>query len=133
MKQFSFVTDWPDYSAPVQLAHFLADLPKGSKVEVTYKVVRETRSLAQSKRYWGLIVPVAAEILSAGRDIPLSKDQAHYVLKSAFIGVEETPLGTFPKDSRTLDVPQFKAFCDAVEEWMITKWGVTIPEYEDDL
>ena len=115
------------------LLAWIESVPAGARIEVQYKVIRDVRSVKQNARYWSLVVPIAAEVLSVGRDIPLSKDQAHYVLKSAFIGVEETPLGTFPKSSKDLDVEQFLAFTRKAEEWLVTQYGLVIPERGEDL
>jgi hypothetical protein len=88
---------------------------KGRQALVTVEPERKRRSLAQNARYWGCIVPFAAEVLSVTRDVPLSKDQAHHVLKAAFIGVEETALGPVPKSTRDLSTAEFAEYCAKVE------------------
>ena len=85
------------------------------RVEISIAIKHGQRTDPQNRRYWGSILPAVRENLSLGRELPLSKEQTHYVLKSAFIGVDETPLGPVPKSSRTLSVEKFKEFCDAVE------------------
>jgi hypothetical protein len=87
----------------------------GRQALVTIEPERARRSTAQNSRYWVRIVPFAQEVLSVTRDLPLSKDQAHYVLKSAFIGTLETPLGPVPKRSRDLSTAEFAAYCDRIE------------------
>jgi hypothetical protein len=74
------------------------------------------------------VVPVAAEVLNQGREIPLSKDQVHEVLKGAFIGWEDTPLGKVPKSSRKLDTAEFAHFCQEAESWLLHTHGVVLGE-----
>jgi hypothetical protein len=99
---------------------------EGKRVTIRAEVERVTRSTKQNSRYWSLVVPVAAEVLSAGREIPLSKDQAHYVLKAAFIGIEETVLGSVPKSSKELSTAEFAKFCESVESWLLHTHGVSM-------
>lgn len=122
------------YDLPAQVGTVAAWLTalEGKRIEVTYREIKDVRSLAQNRRYWSLVVPVVAEVLSSGRELPLSKDQAHYALKLAFIGHEDTPLGPVPKSSKELDTAQFAAFCSKVEEWLVTTWGVVVPDRLED-
>lgn len=114
-------------SWPIAMRHF-----EGRRVVVDIEAYRERRTDRQSRRYWGMIVPLAGDLLSKTRDIPLSKESVHYVLKSAFLGTEETPLGLVPTDSRTLTTVQFCAFCDKVELWLMEN-GYCIPERGEPL
>lgn len=106
---------------------------EGRPFAATFKVVRDIRSLSQNRRYHGLIVPMVREILSVGQPLPFSKDEVHWALKRAFIGVRESRLGPIPKSSKELDVPQFAAFMNESESWMATQWGIVVPQFGDDL
>jgi len=88
---------------------------RGRQALVTVEPERKQRSLAQNRRYWCSIVPFAREILSVTRDVPLSKDQAHYVLKSAFLGVIDTTLGPVPKSTTRLSTAEFATYCERIE------------------
>jgi hypothetical protein len=75
----------------------------------------ELRNLDQNGRYWVRIVPAVAAHLGKLRGVPVTRGGAHYVLKCAFIGVEETALGPYPKSTKGLTVPQFAMFMDNIE------------------
>lgn len=102
----------------------------GRRVVVTVERHHERRSNKQNSWYWSCIVPAVAGHLSKGRELPLSDDQAHYVLKSAFIGLEETPLGSVPKSSAALSTAEFSAFCERIVAHAASEWGLPIPTPE---
>lgn len=104
---------------------------QGQRVVVTVERHHDRRSSQQNRWYWGAIVPAVAGHLSQGRALPLSDDQAHHVLKSAFIGVEDTPLGPVPKSSAALTMAAFSAYCDAIVAHAASEWGLAIPAPED--
>ncbi len=106
-----FVPDSPtDWS--IAARHF-----EGKRVTVEIEVRRERRSTQANNRYW-LLVELAMALLSKTRDVPLSKEQAHYVLVSAFAGCEETNLGLVPVRTSSMDTAQFAAYCEKVEAWL---------------
>lgn len=105
----------PDHSTDWAIA---ASEYEGKRVVIEIDVRREVRSDRANRRYWGGIVPLAVEYLSKTRDVPLSKDQAHYVLVSAFAGCDETPLGLVPVRTSTMSTAQFSIFCEKVEAWL---------------
>lgn len=103
---------------------------EGKRVVVSVELEKGRRSNAANARYWGVIVPVCASILSQGRELPLSPDQTHWLLKSAFLGCYETPLGLVPKESHTLDTHAFFDFTSAVEAHFRSEYGATFPDME---
>jgi len=103
---------------------------QGRAVLVTIEPERKRRSLRANRRYFGCIVPWAAEILSVSRDVPISSDQAHYVLKSAFLGVEETPLGPVPKRTKDLTSAEFSQYCERITAHFAAE-GYQLPALED--
>lgn len=94
------------------------------------------RSDGQNRLYWGSIVPAVQGYFNSTRDVPLSAEQVHYVLKCSFIGADEVegPLGTIlvPKKSRKLSTKQFTEYCDAIFAHFSTL-GVHFPAPEDVL
>lgn len=96
-------------------------------VSVWVEPFRPTRSNPQNRWYRGVIVPAVAGELSKGRDLPLSNDQAHYVLKAAFIGQEETALGPTPISTTTLSTVQFSEYCERIRAHAASEWGLNIP------
>jgi len=99
----------------------------GKRVNVSLETHEQRRSSQANRWYWSCVVPLAAEALSVGRTVPLSKDQAHYVLKSAFLGVEETPLGTVPKSTSKLTKPEFWSYCERIVAHCASEWGMAVP------
>jgi len=107
----------------------------GRRVTVVVSRYVKQRSNNQNAWYWSTIVPTVAGYLSQGRVLPLSNDQAHYVLKSAFIGQEETPLGPVPCSSAALTTAQFSEYVERIRAHAATEWKLPIPgpgEYWDD-
>jgi hypothetical protein len=107
-------------------AGFLSRL-KGKVVEVQVRPERKRRSLNQNSWYWVAVVPAVAQYLSEATGREFSDEQAHYVLKSAFIGVVETPLGLIPLESKTLTTEEFAAYCEKIRAHCASEWGFTIP------
>lgn len=111
---------------PVRWTGALARLA-GQRVFLTVERERIQRTTQQNRWYWGMVVPLVADFLSQGRELPLSNDQAHYVLKSAFLGVDETPLGPVPKSTRKLSVEEFSTYCEKIVSHAAAEWGLNIP------
>jgi hypothetical protein len=57
----------------------------------------------------------------------------HEVLKGAFLGHEDTPLGKVPKASRTLNTEDFAAYCNKVEHWLLHDHGIVVPAKGESL
>jgi hypothetical protein len=112
---------------PLRWAAMLAR-QDGKRVSVTVEREIVRRTLSQNAWYWSIIVPTVASVLSRTRDVPLSNDQAHYVLKSAFIGLDETPLGPVPKSSAALSTKEFAEYCDRIVAHAASEWGFPIPQ-----
>lgn len=99
----------------------------GKAVVLDVDEPKKIRTVRQNARYFGLIVPLAGHLLSKTRDMPLSKDQVHWLLKSAFLGCDETPIGLVPMESKTLSTKQFVEYCDKVCLWLGEN-GYSVPE-----
>ena len=100
---------------------------EGKRVLVDIEPERPIRTIRQNARYWTLLVPLAGAYLSKTRDVPLSKEQVHFVLASAFLGCDETELGLAPMSTRVLDTKTFSGFCDRVALWLTEK-GYPVPD-----
>lgn len=106
---------------------------KGRAVSVEIEAVRMQRSSAQNRWYWGVIVPAVADYLSAGRALPISRDDAHYLLRGAFLGREPSPhgLGGLPKSTRTLTTDEFGTYCERIQAHAASEWALNIPSPGD--
>jgi hypothetical protein len=104
----------------------VADLA-GQRVVMTLERWVKRRSGQQNRWYWGVIVPAVGSVLSRTRDVPLSKDQVHYVLAAAFLGCDVTQLGPVPSETHVLDTAQFSTYCEAIRAHAASEWGLNIP------
>lgn len=102
------------------------------RVVVEIEAEKSLRTVRANARYWAVLVPLACHELSKDRAIPLSKDQTHIVLASAFVGVIATELAVVPKDTHTLSVQEFYNFTEEVSAWLANK-GYCIPEQGEPL
>lgn len=100
---------------------------EGKRVVLDIEPEHSIRSIRQNNRYWGVLVPLAGHYLSKTRDVPLSKEQVHFVIASAFLGCDETELGLAPMATRTLTTKQFSEYCDRIELWLAEK-GYPVPQ-----
>lgn len=103
---------------------------EGKPVTVEVEVRRERRSVKANAYHWGIIVPLAQHALNLKRGpemIPLSKDQVHYVLVTAFGASEETELGPVPVRSSLMDSKQFSALDEKAARWLMDQ-GYGIPD-----
>lgn len=100
---------------------------EGHRVIVDIEPERQLRSLRANARYWSLLVPLAGDFLSKTRDVPLSKEQVHFVLASSFLGCDETPLGLAPMPTRRLDTKQFAGYCERITAWLGDN-GYAVPD-----
>lgn len=73
----------------------------GKRIVLRVEEEQDVRTLAANARFWKLC-ELAAEAMSHGRELPISKDEAKLALCRAFLGVTETPFGPVPKGTRHL-------------------------------
>lgn len=105
---------------------------RGKRVRVTVEREAARRSDRANRRYFGAVVPLVQECLSLDLTLPMSKDATHALLCEHFIGFIDTPLGRAPKSSRNLTTPEFQKFVEEIEQWLLTRYGVTVPESDWD-
>jgi hypothetical protein len=114
------------FAEPMRWRTRLAAL-RGKKLTVTVEREVKRRGDPANRYYWAAVARAVAEYLSIGRELPLSKDDAHRVLCSAFIGTEDTPLGPTPCRSSTLTSEQFSTFIERIKAHAASEWGLRIP------
>lgn len=105
----------------------------GKSVTVDVEVRREARSTKANARHWALIVPLARHALNLKRGsdlLPLSKEQVHYLLVTAFGASEETELGPVPVRSSLMNTKQFHELDQKTELWLMDQ-GYGIPDGTD--
>lgn len=90
------------------------------------------RSVAQNKRAWARLVRGCQEVLSQRTTVPLSKEQTWDVLKRAFLGEIETPLGRVPMESKNLPTKEFAELCDRIEAHFVAEYGVNFDNVPED-
>ena len=119
----------PDLPAawPIAMREF-----DGKRVTLEIEAEKSRRSTQANARYFACLVPLAQHCLNLKRPglLPLSKDQTHAVLVSAFVGQEETELGPVPVRTRTMTKEQFHAFNEQVERWL-NESGYSVPDGPD--
>jgi hypothetical protein len=111
---------------PASLAIALREYD-GQRVTVEIEREKSIRSLRANARYWSVLIPLAQDFLSKTRDVPLSKDQCHYVLVAAFAGCDETPLGLVPVRTSSMTTAQFATYCETVQVWLAEN-GYYVPD-----
>lgn len=103
---------------------------EGREVVVEIDRKREVRSTRANARYWTVLVPLARHCLNLKRgsdQLPLNKDEVHYLLVTAFAGSEVTELGSVPVRTRTMNTQQFHHFTEQVSLWL-REQGYPVPE-----
>jgi hypothetical protein len=100
----------------------------GKDVTLTVEEEQDIRSTQANRRYFVQCTAVA-HLLSVGRDVPISKDQAHYILASSFWGVVETPFGPVPKSTRRMPVGRFNQYMDEIDAHFAAA-GTPLPTME---
>lgn len=107
---------------------------KGRDIEVRLQAERKAHTQSQRGWYRASIVPEVAAFLSEAKGYPISRDQAHELLKSAFIGVVAVEVNgvaaTVGISTKTLDTAQFSDFCTAILAHF-AGLGLVIPTPED--
>lgn len=92
-------------------------------------LTRPKRTAKQNRRYWGkgVLSQIATQAVVGGRQY--EPEIWHEYFKRKFIGVQELPNGELiGETSTTLTTAEFSAFCDQVEAYGATEFGVV---YED--
>ena len=103
---------------------------EGREVDVVIKKHTYTRTSAENRYYWGVVVDLI------WKDMHLADpEEAHAFLKSKFLseGAEVTLSNgqvvrwTVIKESKTLSIPDFEAYCENCRTWAMTELNLNIP------
>lgn len=112
---------------------YLAKL-RGKDVEVQIRLERKAHTRSQRGWYRAVIVPEVAAFLSEAKGYVISNDQAHELIKQAFIGVLTVEVAgvvtTVGISTKTLDTAQFADMCTAIMAHF-APLGLVIPTPED--
>lgn len=107
---------------------------KGRDVEVVLQAERKEHTRSQRGWYRAVIVPEVAAFLSEAKGYVISKDQAHELLKQAFIGILTVEINgvvtTSGISTKTLDPAQFSDMCTAILAHF-AGLGLVIPTPDD--
>lgn len=77
--------------------------------------------------YFAAVVEAVRNHLSQGRELPLSKDQTHELLKKAFLGIEQTALGEVAKSTKGMNQVELWDYIESICSHAASEWGVQIP------
>lgn len=100
----------------------------GKRVEIIARKHVQHRSSQQNRWYFGVIVPMVADVLRhATGNQAIRGQQAHEFLKSVFLGTIPSPFGPIPRSTRVLTVEEFSTYCTAIQSHAATEWQTTIP------
>jgi hypothetical protein len=102
---------------------FLACQPAGRYV-VTCERWRARRSDSQNAYYWGVVIPLLAEVTG------YTGDETHEALKAHFL-MDRT--GKLPKvrSSAALDTKEFSEYVETIRNWAAAEMGCNIPGPDD--
>jgi hypothetical protein len=97
---------------------------EGKRVSLAVTRHRVTRSVAQNKWYWAIVVPIFGEWSG------YEKDEAHEVLKALFLRTRKVlPTGEeveVPGSTAALDTAEFSSYCERVSRFL-SGHGVYVP------
>lgn len=97
---------------------------EGQRIEVSLRRERVTRSHAQNRYWWSVVVPIFSEYTG------YEKDEAHDVLKMLFLREEKAlPTGEVvdvPGSTARLSTAEFSDLVERVARWM-AEHGVYLP------
>ena len=110
------------------LSHALGRCKPGTSWEIKLTRLLPTRSNAQNRWYWGVVVPMVAE--STGDD----EQSIHDALLLKFAATktygkkDRRYTLTVPKRSKYMTTAEFSDYCEKVRDWAAQFLGVNIPD-----
>lgn len=93
-------------------------------VQLRLEKVKNIRSLAENRYYWGVIVKMVSE------EMAIIPDEAHEFLKSIFLkkGIEfKGKRFEITRSTTSLSVKEFEDYCEKCREWAALELSVPIP------
>ncbi len=102
---------------------FLSSM-EGKDITVTVKKAEYTRTGAENRYYWGVIVRMVSD------EMAIIPDEAHDFLKSLFLKVGVDVNGKryeITKSSADLSIGDFEDYCEKVRQWAANELELIIP------
>ena len=98
---------------------------EGREVELTIAKYSDTRTNAENRYYWGVIVAILAD------EMGLTPDDTHALLKSMFlkIGVEVKGGKRYEvvRSTASLSIDEFEDYCTKCRDWAAAELNCLIP------
>ncbi|MDB5241419.1 MAG: hypothetical protein JWP57_2044 [Spirosoma sp.] len=114
-----------------EFTHALHSWPDG-EVSLTIKPLGKGRSSAQSRYYFGVVVPIIRDCLNESQGELFDKDEVHEWLKSAFNSREiETENGhslSIAHSTKRLNTAEFTDYIERCRQFAASFFGVSIPD-----
>lgn len=103
----------------------LASLMDKKEVKLEVSEARKTRSSAQNRYYWGVVVPMIAEHQGCEK---WEHEQVHFDLKRQILGVTKKGKLEIVQSSAKMDTLAFMDFIEAVKRFASKELGLNIPD-----
>lgn len=93
---------------------------------ISVEKARQSRSLAQNKYYWGVIVPMLAS------EFGYYKDEMHEVLRRKFISyTKENPFTgeteMFARSTTKLNTIDMEIYLECIRAWALSEFSIYLP------
>ncbi len=121
----AFLTiDFDNESDKRKLFEFLKQLR--GRHTLSFERVKQSRSQAQNKYYWGVIVPTLAS------EFGYFKDEMHELLRKKFLGyTKENPLTgemeMFAMSTTKLSTAEMEIYLENIRTWALSEFSVYLP------
>jgi hypothetical protein len=107
-----------------RLFEFLKQLR--GKHTLSFERVKQSRSQAQNKYYWGVIVPTLAS------EFGYFKDEMHELLRKKFLGyTKENPISgeveMFAMSTTKLNTAEMEVYLENIRTWALSEFSVYLP------
>ena len=93
---------------------------------ISIERTKQTRSLAQNKYYWGVIVPMLAS------EFGYFRDEMHDVLRRKFLTyTKQNPLTgeleMFARSTTKLNTAEMESYLEAIRTWALSEFSLYLP------
>lgn len=107
-----------------QFDDYLAKYKDGTRVEVTVRKYRRTRTLEQNRYYWGVVIYILADFFG------YSKEEMHEAMKWKFLKQVDMPIETV-RSTTDLSTKEFSDYIENIVRWASSEYQVVIPDPND--
>ncbi len=96
------------------------------KHTLSFERVKQTRSQAQNKYYWGVIVPILAS------EFGYFKDEMHELLRKKFLAYTKANPHTgememFAQSTTKLSTAEMEVYLESIRTWALAEFSVYLP------